>query len=172
MQDKSIGAGADIQQALREQLRDIQLPEPVSWWPPALGWWLLTAVLVVVAVVITRLLKVKQAKWRFQRESLARLEASYRAWQQTEDADAYIDSASALLRQIAIAYGGRARVAHLSGDPYLAYLGELSVGGVGRGMQRHLGTDRYRKNRTAIDVDTLHNEFKLWLKGVRKSAGV
>ena len=23
------------------QLRDIQLPEPISWWPLALGWWVL-----------------------------------------------------------------------------------------------------------------------------------
>tara|TARA_B110000003_G_scaffold144431_1_gene145497 strand:- start:1948 stop:2457 length:510 start_codon:yes stop_codon:yes gene_type:complete len=28
------------------QLRDIQLPEPISWWPLALGWW----VLIVLAV--------------------------------------------------------------------------------------------------------------------------
>ena len=23
------------------QLRDIQLPEPISWWPLAPGWWVL-----------------------------------------------------------------------------------------------------------------------------------
>ena len=28
-------------------LRDIQLPDAVSWWPLAMGWWLLLLVMVV-----------------------------------------------------------------------------------------------------------------------------
>ena len=28
-------------------LRDLRLPEPVGWWPPAPGWWILAAIVVV-----------------------------------------------------------------------------------------------------------------------------
>jgi hypothetical protein len=32
---------------LLTQLRDIQVPEPISWWPPAPGWWLLALVSII-----------------------------------------------------------------------------------------------------------------------------
>ena len=31
-----------------EQLQPIILPAPINWWPPALGWWMLCAVLLLV----------------------------------------------------------------------------------------------------------------------------
>lgn len=31
-----------------EQLQPITLPAPISWWPPALGWWLLALLLITL----------------------------------------------------------------------------------------------------------------------------
>lgn len=32
-------------------LRDIHLPDPVSWWPPAPGWWLIAGAVVAAAAL-------------------------------------------------------------------------------------------------------------------------
>lgn len=41
----------EMQQQL-EQLKDIQLPEPVSWWPLAYGWWGLMALALLAVVML------------------------------------------------------------------------------------------------------------------------
>jgi len=47
-------------------LRDIHLPAPLSWWPPAPGWWLLLTLLVAIALLGGYLLH------RYRRNALQR----------------------------------------------------------------------------------------------------
>ena len=35
-----------------ENLRDIAVPPPVPWWPPAPGWWVVMAVLAIAVIVV------------------------------------------------------------------------------------------------------------------------
>lgn len=35
---------------LLEQLRDVHAPDPITWWPPAIGWWMV-AILSLLALV-------------------------------------------------------------------------------------------------------------------------
>jgi cbb3-type cytochrome oxidase subunit 3 len=50
-------------------LKDIHLPEAISWWPPAIGWWLLLVLIPLTVFILvwayrylTRKTAVKTAK--------------------------------------------------------------------------------------------------------------
>lgn len=52
------------------QLRDIHLPEPISWWPLAPGWWLLTVLVLGVLVFSARWLIKRRANNCYRKEAL------------------------------------------------------------------------------------------------------
>ena len=31
-------------------LRDIHLPGDISWWPPAIGWWIVAALIILLGL--------------------------------------------------------------------------------------------------------------------------
>jgi hypothetical protein len=47
---------------LLEQLKDIHLPDPVSWWPLAWPWWLLLTT--AIGIIIFTVLYYKKNAWR------------------------------------------------------------------------------------------------------------
>ena len=60
MNPAQLSTPTDISTQL-EQLRDIRLPDEISWWPIADGWWLL-AIVTVLAIAITSLLIVRRRR--------------------------------------------------------------------------------------------------------------
>ena len=69
-----------------QELRDVHMPDPISWWPPAVGWWMIVVVSVIVVglvlwarahrqrtrprrVALAQIKQVKQALSVFMRES-------------------------------------------------------------------------------------------------------
>lgn len=55
------------------QLRDIHLPDPVSWWPPAPGWWVLGLItLTILFFAIRRLIQYRRNN-AYRKEALEQL---------------------------------------------------------------------------------------------------
>ncbi len=102
-------------------LRDIHLPEPVSWWPPAPGWWGL-AVLILLLVGLLFLGRVLYRRGQLRREArqaLQAIESRYKIHQNDQQLAADL---STLLRRVALSCSPRAEVAGLTGDAWLDFL--------------------------------------------------
>lgn len=112
------------------ELRDIHLPDPVSWWPPAPGWWLLMAGILLIAVAAIVARKIYHGK-QLKRDIKAELDNIKDRFQQTQNKTELARSLSVLLRRASISYYPKADIAGLTGDAWLQYLDESSAGASG-----------------------------------------
>ena len=55
-------------------LRDIHLPEPISWWPLAPGWWIVILLIAVAACAVCLMLVKRHRTRLYRRQALAHLE--------------------------------------------------------------------------------------------------
>ncbi len=154
-------------------LHDIHLPDAISWWPPAPGWWMLLATLIMLGFLGWFLLR-RYKRGALRREALAqlqRIEAGFRA---DGDHVALARELSALLRRIAISTKKRDTVAGLTGDAWLRFLDEFngdadkrSVAPFQQGAGRILVTAPYSPAVDAAAIQELLTICRDWLTKAR-----
>lgn len=103
-------------------LRDIHLPEAVSIWPPAPGWWLLLVLVVAISVGVWFWRRARRRSLR--RAALAELFALETAHAGDADREALARGLSALLRRLALRSFGARRVAALRGADWNRFLAD------------------------------------------------
>ncbi len=106
-------------------LRDIHLPEAISWWPPASGWWIIAALLILAICLTLLWLARRHRRLSVQRLALRELEQIEHHCQNADNA-CFIEAISALLRRVAISVGPRSEAAGLTGQQWLRHLDELA----------------------------------------------
>lgn len=100
-------------EAQLSQLRDIRLPEQVGWWPLALGWWLVLAVILAALVGALAWLTLRKRSTRYL--ALRELETL-----NGDDPRKFATELSVLLRRVARRKDATA--AHVSGAGWADYL--------------------------------------------------
>ncbi|MFQ5470299.1 MAG: DUF4381 domain-containing protein [Gammaproteobacteria bacterium] len=153
-------------------LRDIHLPEAVSWWPLAPGWWLLLVVLMIAGTLSFYLLRLK-AKRRLYKQASMQLDSLIRRYQKNQDAQWLVKELSILLRRVCISHYSRRDVASLTGNTWLKFLDQpLLENETGLRFStdggRALLSAPYQSHCT-IDVDNLLLLSRTWLKALQKS---
>lgn len=100
------------------QLRNLHLPEPPGFWPPAPGWWLVAGVLLLVLALCWFLLK-RQGRLRYRRAALRQL--SELEQQNLADGE-LLGTLSSLLRRAALIAFPASNCAGLQGEDWLLFL--------------------------------------------------
>jgi len=106
-------------------LKDIHVPAPPSWWPPAPGWWVLLAIALFAACILGYVLR-RRARTRWRRVALSELRAVARRYATTSDGHRLAAEVSALLRRFVLSVQPRAPAAGLSGSAWIDLLDALS----------------------------------------------
>ncbi|CAN8140271.1 DUF4381 domain-containing protein [uncultured Thiomicrorhabdus sp.] len=102
-----------------QQLHDIQLPEPIGWWPMAFAWWIL--LLSVTSIIIGVIWYFTDLRRRnvYRRQATKNLQ---KIMQQDGASSNKVMQINALLKQVAITAYGRRRVAVLHQNQWLDFL--------------------------------------------------
>lgn len=105
-------------------LRDIHLPDPVSWWPLAPGWWLCFALAVAGLAAAAWWWRGAPSR-RARRAALAELAGIEQHYSASADGHACAQGLSRLLRRLAL-LAGDSHAAHSHGEQLQRVLAPVS----------------------------------------------
>jgi hypothetical protein len=143
-------------------LKDIHLPEAISWFPPAIGWWLLLILVPLLIALIYWLYKrlTRKTALKIAKQQLQVIKDS------TKDNTYKLAQLSALLRRVAISTAPREQTASLTGQAWLAFLdGSSKEKPFSAGAGRCLIDAPYRRTAlTNVEISQLISLCEDWLK--------
>lgn len=147
-------------------LRDIHLPPDISWWPLAIGWWILLGLvcfgLIVLAVVLWQLFKPTLRK-----EAQGKLNLIVAHYYETDNVHACVAEISKLLRRAVISQNKKLKrgLEGLTGEAWLKILDcQLKQPEFSRGAGHILLTGPYRKDVERDEVEKLIQLCHRWVK--------
>ena len=148
-------------------LRDIHLPETITSWPPAIGWWLLLVLTPLLIWAIWRLFKHLTRKTVVK--SAKPLLESIKTDPSRSDLEK-LQQLSAWLRRVSMSGIQHEKSAGLTGKAWLAHLDNSVEGSpFSDGIGQCLMDAQYRKSAPAnLDLPALISLCEVWLKGQKK----
>ena len=156
-------------------LRDWHLPEPVSWWPPAPGWWLLALLGLALGLVLVRWWLRRRRDAAPMRAALAELAALRARLGPDLDARAFAAAVSSLLRRLALVRYPRDQVAAVSGGDWIAFLKHSGPDGVLTEAAGRLLADGQFRDRPADEAElaALVQAARTWIlaQGAGRGSG-
>jgi hypothetical protein len=140
------------------RLADIHLPNAIHWFPPAIGWWLVIAVVVLSAIIGIGLWRRNRKQKAYRQEALTELASVAEIASDHQLAQ----QLNTLLRRVAMQSYSPQQVAALSGDSWAAFLSQDGL--ISPTQADKLSNAAYNPSAKLADRQTLLAEIRCWLR--------
>ena len=145
------------------KLRDIHLPDPISWWPMAAGWYFLIFLALAVFALSYYFMRSAHRNGRAKRQALELLQSYEHESKHNANSQIISMKISELLRRVALVYFPRKEVARLEGEAWLAFLTSTSEGIDFKAIREHLLALPYQPAKE-VDLQPLFSSARQWIK--------
>ena len=157
-----------MQPDLLQQLRDIHLPADPDWWPPAPGWWMLAAAVVLGCLLGLRWAIDYQRRGRPVKRARRLYQTLYARLLAGEvSAESYLHQSNELLKRLLVHGLGRQAARPASGSAWLRILDQhYGTPEFSEGPGQILGIERFTRS-PAIHTESLHALLASFFRRVR-----
>jgi hypothetical protein len=149
------------------QLRDIHLPDPISIWPLAVGWWILLTIIMLLTTTIVWGIKRHLANKKRQLMIDYELDKVFADYKLQGDFQAYLQALSELLKRAAISLRKDKHVAAYSGKEWQQYIIQYTSPNQ-KDLCHYFGDNLYQRKGSG-DVPALQKFAKDWINTKEKT---
>ncbi len=149
-------------------LRDIHLSESVTWWPPAIGWWLVLTTMILLFILARFIIWAirQRALKKSARVEIAKVVANYKF---NSDKAGLVQGLSIAFRRIGMSYLDRNQCAGLHGPEWYEQLNRLvPKNRLSEDAIRLLSASPYQKEPQfdSSAIDSLMDAAGKWVAGL------
>ena len=154
---------------LLAQLADIHLPAEVSFWPPALGWWILALLFLIAGSFATRKLYAKVEQRKACQYALAELESCLERLDESTGQKKllrYVNDVNTVLRRVALVKFPESNPGNLVGEAWIAFIRRTGNSSqLDDQLSAALSHGRFRKQ-IEVDSQALNQMARSWILSV------
>lgn len=150
-------------------LRDIHLPDAISWWPLAPGWWIsLLLVIILITLIVYFVRRYRNHKLSALYLANKELEQIKNNFDANQNKIVLVKALSELIRRVSISVFQRQETAGLTGEEWLTFLDRYTENNAfNNGIGRVLIEAPYQAN-PDFNSNELLELISSWLDAVKK----
>ncbi|MFK0569481.1 DUF4381 domain-containing protein [Endozoicomonas sp.] len=145
-----------------DQLRPNHLPDPVGFWPPAIGWWVLATITITLLTLLTIYVYRRWKKNRYRTVALQQATETLAEYQEHQSPHRFARDCNELLKRVALRAFPNSDVAGLNGACWCQFLAK--TGSTPEFLNHSaFNNDRYNPN-ASLPTEDIYELTRRWIK--------